>query len=99
MTDLLPNKVTCNILWDFLHSSVSKASACNAGDLDSIPGLGRSPEKGNGNPLQYSLAGEFQGQRSLEDYSPWDHKKSDMTYQLNTATIHRNALNSLSGDV
>ena len=54
MTDLLPNKVTCNILWDFLHSSVSKASACNAGDLDSIPGLGRSPEKGNGKPLQYS---------------------------------------------
>ena len=31
-----------------------KASACNAGDLGSIPGLGRSPGKGNGNPLQYS---------------------------------------------
>ena len=31
-----------------------KASACNAGDLDSIPGSGRSPGKGNGNPLQYS---------------------------------------------
>ena len=29
-------------------------SACNAGYLGSIPGLGRSPEKGNGNPLQYS---------------------------------------------
>ena len=28
--------------------------ACNAGDLGSIPGLGRSPEEGNGNPLQYS---------------------------------------------
>ena len=31
-----------------------KASACNAGDLGSIPGLGRFPGEGNGNPLQYS---------------------------------------------
>ena len=31
-----------------------KTSACNAGDLGSIPGLGRSPEEGNGNPLQCS---------------------------------------------
>ena len=34
--------------------SVDKESACNAGDPDSIPGLGRSPGEGNGNPLQYS---------------------------------------------
>ena len=34
--------------------SDDKASACNVGDLDSIPGLGRSPGEGNGNPLQYS---------------------------------------------
>ena len=34
--------------------SEDKASACNAGDLGSIPGLGRSPGEGNGNPLQYS---------------------------------------------
>ena len=33
---------------------LGKASACNAGDLGSIPGLGRSPGEGNGNPLQYS---------------------------------------------
>ena len=38
----------------FPHSSVIKESACNAGDLGSIPGMGRSPEEGNGNPLQYS---------------------------------------------
>ena len=37
----------------FPHSSVSKESACNAGDLGSIPGLRRSPGVGNGNPLQY----------------------------------------------
>ena len=36
------------------RSSVSKESACNAGDLGSIPGLGRSPKEGNSNPLQYS---------------------------------------------
>ena len=38
----------------FPGSSKVKASACNAGDLGSIPGLGRSPGEGNGNPLQYS---------------------------------------------
>ena len=38
----------------FSRNSVSKESACNAGDLGSIPGSGRSPGEGNGNPLQYS---------------------------------------------
>ena len=38
----------------FPHSSVGEESACNAGDLGSISGLGRSPGEGNGNPLQYS---------------------------------------------
>ena len=42
---------------NFPHSSVSKESACNAGDaggVGSIPALGRSPGEGNGSPLQYS---------------------------------------------
>ena len=39
---------------EFPGSSVGKELACSAGDLGSIPGLGRSPEGGNGNPLQYS---------------------------------------------
>ena len=38
----------------FPGGSEVKDSACNAGDLGSIPGLGRSPGEGNGNPLQYS---------------------------------------------
>ena len=38
----------------FPGSSDGKASACNAGDLGSIPGVGRSPGEGNGNPLQHS---------------------------------------------
>ena len=40
----------------FPHSSVGKSSACNAGDLGSIPGSGRSSGEGNGNPFQYSWA-------------------------------------------
>ena len=38
----------------FPGGSDRKASACNAGDPGSIPGLGRSPGEGNGTPLQYS---------------------------------------------
>ena len=38
----------------FPGGSLSKESASNAGDLDSVPGLGRSPGEGNGYPLQYS---------------------------------------------
>ena len=38
----------------FPYSSVGKESACNAGDLGSVPAFGRSPGEGNGNPLQYS---------------------------------------------
>ena len=39
---------------DFSGGSDGKESACNAGDLGSIPGLRRPPGKGNGNPLHYS---------------------------------------------
>ena len=38
----------------FPCGSAGKESACNAGDLGSIPGLGRSPGEGKGSPLQYS---------------------------------------------
>jgi len=48
------------------------ANAGNAGDRGSVPGSGRSPGEGNGNPLQYS--GKFHGQRSIEGYSPWGQK-------------------------
>ena len=42
-----------------LADSDGKESACNAGDLSSIPGLGRSPGEGNGNPFQYSCLKNF----------------------------------------
>ena len=60
----------------FPDNSVGKKFACNAGDLSSIPGLGRSPGKGKGYPLQHSGL-EFHGL-----YSPWRHKESDTTEQL-----------------
>ena len=57
-----------------------KASACNAGDLGSIPGSGRSPGEGNGNPLQYSCL------ENPMDRGAWwatvrsqGHKESDTT--------------------
>ena len=52
----------------------------NAGDKGLIPGLGRSPGGGNGNPLQYSfLKKKSHKQRSQASYSPWVHKWSDRT--------------------
>ena len=44
-------------IWSFPDGSDGKESACNAGDVGLIPGLGRSPGGGNGNPLQYSCLG------------------------------------------
>ena len=54
----------------FPGGSDGKESACNAGDLDLIPGLGRSPGGGHGNPLQYSCLENPHGQWSLAGYSP-----------------------------
>ena len=48
----------------------SKESACNAGDLGSIPELGRPSGGGYGNPLQYSCLENPHGQRSLMGYGP-----------------------------
>ena len=52
--------------------------ACNAGDLGSIPELGRPLEKRTATHSRI-LAEEFHGQRSLAGYSPWDRKESDRT--------------------
>ena len=49
----------------FPSGSVIKESTCKAGDLGSIPVLGRSPGEGHGNPLQYSCLENPHGQRSL----------------------------------
>ena len=54
-----------------------KESASNAGDLGSIPGLGRSPGKGHDNPLQYSFLKNPHGQRSLVGYTVYSVTESD----------------------
>ena len=59
----------------FPGGSAGKESVCNAGDLGSIPGLGRSPGEGKGHPLQYSGLGNSM------DCTPWGRKESDTTEQ------------------
>ena len=66
------------IMWG-LGDSDGKESVCNAGDLSSIPGLGRSPGGGDGYPLQYSCLDNPHGQRSLVSYSLGGRKELDMT--------------------
>ena len=58
----------------FPGGSVSKVSACNVGDLDSVPGQEDPLEK---EMVTHSgiLAGEFHGESCLVDYSPWGHKE------------------------
>ena len=58
----------------FPGGSYGKESACNVGDLGSIPGLGRAPGGGHGKPLQYSCLENPHGQTSLADHSPWGAK-------------------------
>ena len=70
---------------DFPGGSDSQESACNAGDLGLIPGLGRSPGGGHGNPFQCSCLENPHGQRSLVGCSPWGRKESDTTERLSIA--------------
>ena len=51
-----------------------KTLLANAGDLGSIPGSGRCPGGGNGNPLQYSWLENSMDRGALWGYSPWGHK-------------------------
>ena len=61
----------------FPGGSDGKESACNVGDLGSIPELGRSHGGGHGNPLQYSCLKNSREQRNLTGYSAWGHKELD----------------------
>ena len=77
----------CEITQPGEASELVQESACSLGQLGSIPGLGRSPGGGEGNPLQYSCWENPNGQRSLVGYSPWSHKESDMTEQLSIQQV------------
>ena len=74
-------------LWSFTCGAVGKNPSASAGDvreLGSIPGSGRPPGVGNGNPLQYSCLEKSHGERSLAGYNPWGHKVTDTTKWLST---------------
>ena len=58
----------------FPGGSVIKNPPANAGDLNSIPGLGRSPGEGNGNPLQYSCLRNPMDRGSWQA-TPWGCKR------------------------
>ena len=75
----------------FPGGSDGKESACNAGDLRLIPGLGRSPGGGHGNPLQYSCLKNPHGQRSLAGQGPWGHRVGHNAVTKHNAATARGA--------
>ena len=70
------NRLQNSVNLTYICTSAGKESACNAGDLGLIPGLGRCPREGKGYPLQYS------GLENSMNYSPWGHRESNTTEQL-----------------
>ena len=85
--------------WSFSFSfpggSEVKASACNVGDLGSIPGLGRSPGEGNGNPLQYSCL-----ENPMDGGGWWATvhgvaKESDLIERRHAHRVYLNVVSSL----
>ena len=67
----------------FPRGSAVKEMPANAQHAGLIPGSGRPPGEGHGNPLQYSGLENPHGQRSLVGYSPWGRKELDTTERLN----------------
>ena len=84
ITALFPSTETGHLplFRGFPGGSDTKESTCNVGDPDSIPGSGKSPGGGNGNPLQRSLAG----------YSPGGHKRVGYDQACTHTHTHRCAV-------
>ena len=78
---------------------VVKDLDANAGDIrdtGSVPGPGRAPEGGHGNPLQFSCLENPHGQRGLGGYSPRGRTESDTTERLTLSLIHQTPENLVS---
>ena len=71
-----------DIYQEFPGGSEVKASACNVGDMGSIPGLGRFPWRRKWQHTPVFLPGESHGWRSLVGYNPWGRKESETTEWL-----------------
>ena len=69
-----------------------KESVCSAGDLGSIPGLGRYLGEDDGNPLQYSCLGNSMDRGAWWATSPWGHKESNKNEKLFHFLYHINLL-------
>ena len=72
-----------------IDTSFSGGSAVKnpVGVVDSIPGSGRSPGEGHGNPLQHFCLENPKDKRSLVGYSPWGYKESDTAEMTSTSKI------------
>ena len=91
--------VNCFGTLGFPCSSAGKESTCNAGDLGSIPGLGRSPGEGKDYPLQYSglensmdciLHGVAKSRTRLSDFHlvPWCARVSEFLHKYNKSHVN-----------
>ena len=82
----------------WVASLMVKKLLFKAGDLRDVgsnPGLGRSPGRGNDNPLQYSCLEDLHGQRSLVGYSPGGHKELDTAESLSTYMALKTKMNKI----
>ena len=83
------NRLPTPVFMGFPGSSHSKEYRHNVGDWGSVPGLGRSPRGGHGNPLQYSCLEHPHGQRSLVGYSPGGSQRAGHVWAAEHSTcIH-----------
>ena len=93
--------------WDINPTSTSQVapvvknlspSAGDTRDVSSIPGLGRSPRAGNGNPLQVFLPRKSYRQRNLVDYSLWGHNELDTRLSYTHTHTHTHTHPSMESE-
>ena len=84
----LPSVISCFLDQGFPSGPAVKNAPANAGDardVASVPGSGRCPGGGHGNPLQYSCLENPMGRGAWRAYGPWGRKESDTTEWRHTA--------------
>ena len=75
--------------WWLRRLATDKNSHAKSGDLSSTPGVGRSPGKGNGNPLQHSCLEYSMNKETWWPYSQWSHKsQTPQSMHAHTAHTH-----------
>ena len=84
-------KTTLRVRVGFPGGSVIKNLPANAKDMNLIPGLRRSPRKGNGNPSQYSCLGNPMDRVAWQATVQWSFKESHATEHTGTACRHGTA--------